>query len=75
MTEDSKKTHYTIIRVPDCVTFECPYCNWEHEIDWKDFGEYFDGDVEYEKWTGVCFEPFTCDECGKIFRLEGVEID
>ncbi|MCW6662924.1 phage terminase large subunit family protein [Aerococcaceae bacterium NML160702] len=77
MAEEIKETYYTIVQRPYYVTFRCPHCGWKHEIDWDDFSIHFDGDVEREMWRGHCNDEFICDDedCGKTFRLDGVEID
>ena len=65
------KTYYTIIKVPIEIEFECPYCNWNHIIDWNDVESY---GGEYGKWTGdIC--SIQCENCGKEVEFDECEVD
>lgn len=35
--KELKKSEVTIVRVPEYVTYECPYCGEEIEIDYDNF--------------------------------------
>lgn len=69
-----KATHYTIVKRPDNVTFTCPHCDWEHDLQFETIIE-LAGD-EYNAWTNPDI-VFICEnnECQTAFRLNEVDVD
>ena len=67
MKEKMQGVDYTIITVPDRVACQCPYCEWEQEIDFETFVE-LHGD-EADAWFGNSGTKIECEYCGKEFEL------
>lgn len=69
--QELKKSEVTIVRVPEYVTYECPYCGEEVEIDYDKFFYDMRRDC-WPKWVG---DSVICYECGAEFIIESVEVD
>ena len=69
--QELKKVGITIVQVPEYVTYECPHCGNEIEVDFNDFEDDRTGDCWLE-WVG---DTVIRDECGEKFQIENVEVD
>lgn len=69
--QELKEVGITIVQIPKYVTYECPYCGSEVDVDYDDFED--DRMTNYwPEWKG---DTVICDECGKKFQIGNVEVD
>lgn len=59
--------NYTIISRPSYITFECPFCHGEVEVNFDEV------DFNTDYWgDGACCD---CPECGEEVELDDYEYD
>ena len=59
--------NYTIVSKPVYITFECPHCKEDVEVDFSEV----DFNTDYWGDGAVC----DCPKCGKEVELDGYEYD
>ncbi len=62
--------HYTINTAPTSVSFECPNCDYENEIEWE--SHKLSGNYDYDIWSGNI--TLECEGCGKEIEFNEVDI-
>lgn len=69
-----KGADFTVISAPESVTYTCPYCGYEHDVDYDDFSDDREQDDYPFGWVG---EIVVCeaDDCGKEFKIETLDWD
>lgn len=68
--QELKIADITIEMEPKFVSYMCPYCGEVVEIDYDDFE-----DEMPEYWGDWCGKRVTCEECGRDFMVQSVEVD
>lgn len=65
--QELEKVEVTVVRVPKYVSYTCPHCGEEVEVD-------FDDRISdcWPDWVG---DTVICDECGAEFEIGSVEVD
>lgn len=66
-----KTADITIGTVPAYVRYECPYCGEKVELAY----DYFEDDMPDDYWGDWHGERVTCEECGREFEIQSVEVD
>lgn len=61
----------TIVRTPRYVTFDCPYCDEEIEMDYDEFTDFMMEDNPSE-WE---YEPFFCPKCYEELEVGDIDWD
>lgn len=68
--QELKEADILIETTPKYVKYECPYCGEEVEIDYDEFED--EMPKYWGEWDG---EYVTCEECGRDFVVQSVEVD
>lgn len=69
--QELKIADITIEMEPKYVRYTCPYCGEEVELDYDEFED----EMPYKYWGDWDGEHVTCGECGREFKIHGVEVD
>ena len=66
-----EKADVTIVQTPEYVSYKCPHCGEEVEVDYDDFNDERI-DNYWSDWEG---DTVICDECGAEFEIGNVEVE
>lgn len=69
--QEIKKADILIVQKPEYVSYTCPKCGAEVEVDYDDFED----ERTSEYWGDWEGDTVICDECGAEFRIDKVEVD
>lgn len=67
-----KDVDIVIVQKPISVTFTCPYCAEDIEIDFEEFKDITNNDL-----CGLLYDSnyFNCPKCNGYLETDGVELD
>lgn len=62
-----KKTDFTINQRPTSISFECPHCDYDVTISWRD--------LDVPEYWGDDWGEVECPNCGKTVSLGDYELN
>lgn len=73
--QELEKVEVTVVRVPKYVSYTCPHCGEEVEVDFDDFFDDFFDDRISDCWPDWVGDTVICNKCGADFTIGSVEVD
>jgi len=64
---NEQKTDFTIVRKPDRINLECPYCEMDIDIDWDN--------LDVPDYWGDDWGEIECPECEHTILLGDYDLD